>query len=84
MRKTLTNDPLMAFEIEGLRLTITSSDSNLIESWTTNVGPLTLQATPSLASPSVWTNVGTGSISGSRYSVTNPPAGGSLFYRLQK
>jgi len=50
----------------------------------TNLGHLTLQATPSLATPTVWTNVGTGSVSGSRYVVTNPPAGGSLFYRLQK
>jgi hypothetical protein len=78
------NNGLMAFTIGGPQLTITTVGSNLVESWTTNVGPLTLQATPSLASPSVWTNVGTGSVSGSRYSVTNPPAGGSLFYRLQK
>jgi len=78
------NNGLMAFTIGGPQLTITTAGSDLVESWTTNVGPLTLQATPSLASPSVWTNVGTGSLSGSRYVVTNPPAGGSLFYRLQK
>jgi hypothetical protein len=78
------NNGLMAFTIVGPQLTITMAGSYLVESWTTNVGPLTLQATPSLATPSVWTNVGTGSVSGSRYVVTNPPAGGSLFYRLQK
>jgi hypothetical protein len=78
------NNGLIAFTIGGPQLTIATVGSNLVESWTTNVGPLTLQATPSLASPSVWTNVGTGSVSGSRYVVTNPPAGGSLFYRLQK
>lgn len=78
------NNGLMAFTIEGPQLTITTSGSDLVESWTTNVGPLTLQATPSLTTPTVWTNVGTGSVSGSRYVITNPPAGGSLFYRLQK
>jgi hypothetical protein len=78
------NNGFMAFTIVGPQLSLTTSGSNLVESWTTNLGPFTLQATPSLASPSVWTNVGTGSVSGSRYVVTNPPAGGSLFYRLQQ
>jgi hypothetical protein len=78
------NNGLVAFTIGGPQLAITFLGSNLIESWTTNVGPLTLQATPSLTPPAVWTNVGTGTVSGSRYVMTNPPAGGSLFYRLQK
>jgi hypothetical protein len=78
------NNGLMAFAIEGPQLTIATSGSNLVESWTTNLGPLTLQATPALTTPTVWTNVGTGTVTGSRYQVTNPPAGGSLFYRLQK
>jgi hypothetical protein len=78
------NNGLMAFTISGPQLTIAPSGSNLVESWTTNLGPLTLQATPSLAPPTVWTNVGVGTVSGSRYTVTNPPAAGSLFYRLQK
>jgi hypothetical protein len=78
------NNGFMAFTIVGPQLSITTSGANLVESWTTNLGPLTLQATPSLAPPIIWTNVGTGSVSGSRYAVTNPPAGGSLFYRLQK
>jgi hypothetical protein len=78
------NNGLMAFTIAGPQLSITASGSDFVESWTTNLGPLILQATPSLTAPTVWTNVGTGSVSGSRYVVTNPPAGGSLFYRLQK
>jgi hypothetical protein len=78
------NNGLVAFTIIGPQLTITSSGSDLVESWTTNLGPLTLQATPSLISPVIWTNVGTGTITGSRYAVTNPPAAASLFYRLQK
>jgi hypothetical protein len=78
------NNGFMAFTIQGPQLSVFTSGPNLVESWTTNLGPFTLQATPSLASPTVWTNVGTGSVSGNRYLITNPPAGGSLFYRLQK
>jgi hypothetical protein len=78
------NNGFMAFTIVGPQLSLTASGANLVASWTTNLGPFTLQATPSLISPSVWTNVGTGSVSGSRYVVTNPPAGGTLFYRLQQ
>jgi hypothetical protein len=78
------NNGLMAFTIQGPQLSVIASGTALVESWTTNLGPLTLQATPSLTPPTVWTNVGTGTVSGSRYVITNPAAGASLYYRLQK
>src|SRR5262249_18416649 len=41
------NNGLMAFTIQGPQLSVTPSGTVLVESWTTNLGPLTLQATPS-------------------------------------
>jgi hypothetical protein len=64
-------------------LSITKSGSDVIISWSTNASGYTLEATPVLASPSTWTNVGAATIVGDQYVVTNAAAG-TLFYRLKK
>ena len=65
-------------------LHITLSAPNVVLSWSADVTGYTLKATPSLASPITWTNVGTGTLVGNQYFVTNSPSAASLFYRLQK
>ncbi|HSU56227.1 MAG TPA: immunoglobulin domain-containing protein [Candidatus Dormibacteraeota bacterium] len=77
------NNGLMAFSVLGPKLSITPSGNNVIISWTTNLGSLTLQSSPSLSSQA-WSTVGGASIVGNQYQVSTPAAGTSLFYRLSK
>ena len=63
------------------QLDIVLSGANAVISWPTSASGGTLKATPTLTSP-VWTNVGTGTIIGTNYFVTNSAAPSSLFYRL--
>jgi hypothetical protein len=80
------NNGVLAFEISPPRpaLNLTRSGANFLLAWPTNFTGFTLQATPSLTPPVNWTNVGSGSIVGGDYVVTNGAGGGALFYRLQK
>jgi len=52
-------------------------------SWPTNQTGFTLQANPSVAAPTNWTNVSTGTIVGDQYIVTNALDTAS-FFRLIK
>lgn len=65
-------------------LSILSAGTNVVLSWTTNVTGYTLQATPSLAAPITWTNVGPGTVLDSQYVLTNSASDAASFYRLQK
>lgn len=77
------NNGIVAFTINGppVALTIENIGTDVVISWPLVAGS-TLQATPSVSPPVTWTNVGSGSIVGGRYAVTNPATGKSLFYRL--
>jgi alpha-tubulin suppressor-like RCC1 family protein len=61
---------------------ITLSGANVVVSWPTNQGGFTLQATTSLAPPTVWSTVSAGVIVSNQYVVTNPISGPQMFYRL--
>jgi hypothetical protein len=74
------NNGIAAFAINGPRLNIVQAGSKVVLSWGL-FGSFTLQATPSLSPPVTWTNVGTGTIVGGQYVVTNATDGAS-FYRL--
>ena len=73
---TLTTAPVL--------LSISTSQTNAVLSWTNALAGYTLQATPSLA-PVAWTNVSPAPIviSGN-YTVTNAMTNRSTFYRLAK
>jgi hypothetical protein len=75
------NNGVAAFTINDPPLDIVPNGSSVIVSWPLFSG-FTLQATPSLGAPITWTNVGTGTVVGGRYTLTNPAPPGSLFYRL--
>ena len=65
------------------QLSIVASDSNVILTWPTNVAGLSLQSTPSLVTPVVWTPVfPTPTIVNGLNTVTNPMVIGQQFYRL--
>jgi uncharacterized repeat protein (TIGR03803 family) len=70
------------------QLTITSSGTNVILTWPTNVAGFdytgyTLQSTTNLASPVVWsTNSPAPVVIGDQNTVTNPIIGAQKFYRL--
>jgi hypothetical protein len=75
------NNGILAFNINGPRLSVTPSGTNLLISWGLFAG-YTLQATPSLSAPIIWTNVGPGTVVNGKNVVTNSPSGPALFYRL--
>ena len=64
-------------------LNIVRSDTTVLLSWPTNYSGFILQASPSVAVPITWTNVGPGTIAGGQYVVTNALDGAS-FFRLLK
>jgi subtilisin-like proprotein convertase family protein len=73
---TLTTAPVL--------LSITQQQTNAIVSWTNTATGYTLQSTAAL-SPAAWTNVNiVPSLVGGYYTVTNPMAVNSAFYRLTK
>jgi hypothetical protein len=78
-----SNNGLMALTLVP-RLTITPSGANVVLSWSSTTPGYTLKSTPSLNPPASWTSVGTGTLVGQQYFVTNSAATGTLFYRLQK
>jgi hypothetical protein len=78
-----SNNGLMALVLVP-RLTLTAALPNVVLSWPSSFSGYMLQATPSLTSPVNWTNVSSGVLNGSQYSVTNNAASGRLFYRLHK
>jgi len=64
-------------------LNIARSGATVLLSWPTNQTGFTLQANPSVAAPTNWTNVSTGTIVGDQYIVTNALDTAS-FFRLIK
>lgn len=64
-------------------LDISVVGSNVQISWTTNATGYTLYSSPAV-SPTTWSLVGTGTISGANYVVTSPVSAAPKFYRLQK
>jgi hypothetical protein len=59
------------------------SGGNMVLAWPVSTPGYTLQATPSLSPPITWTNVGTGTLVGLQYMVTNAISPAPSFYRLQ-
>jgi uncharacterized repeat protein (TIGR03803 family) len=71
--------------ISGPPLGITLSAPNVILTWPTNVVGFTLQSTPSLTAPAVWTPVYPAPVVvNGLNTVTNPMSGGQQFYRLSQ
>jgi len=67
------------------QLAITASGPNVVLTWPTNVAGLTLQSTPNLVSPVVWTPVSPGPVVvNGLNTVTNPMIGSQQFYRLSQ
>lgn len=75
------NNGILALSFEPT-LYQTTDGASVVLSWATNFAGFTLQAAPSLSPPVTWTNVSSGTLSGSFYVVTNE-IGGDLFYRLK-
>ena len=64
-------------------LTIIRSAANVILTWPTNATGFTLQSTPNLVSPAVWTIIVPGPVAvNGNNTVTNPISGTQQFYRL--
>ncbi len=78
-----SNNGLVAYRLEPV-LHITPQSSNVVLSWSSATPGYTLAAGPSLQTASTWTNVGTGTLIGNQYFVTNTVSTNSLFYRLKK
>ena len=78
-----SNNGLAAWTLVPV-LHITSAAPNVVLSWSSEVTGYTLKAAPSLLTPTTWTNVGTGTVIGNQYFVTNSAGAAALFYRLQK
>ncbi len=76
------NNGIAAFVIGGPRLNISPLGLNVLVSWGLFDG-FTLQATPSVTPPVVWTNVGPGTVLSGQYVRTNSSAG-MMYYRLKK
>jgi uncharacterized repeat protein (TIGR03803 family) len=67
------------------QLSISASGPNVTLIWPTNVAGLTLQSTPSLDPPAVWTPVSSGPVVvNGLNTVTNPMSGAQQFYRLSQ
>jgi hypothetical protein len=77
-----SNNGLVAFRLEPV-LSIMPSGGNMVLAWPVSTPGYTLQATPSLSPPITWTNVGTGTLVGLQYMVTNAISPAPSFYRLQ-
>lgn len=77
------NNGILAFSLSP-QLNLTPEGSNVILSWVTNFAGFNLQASPSISAPITWTNVGTGTIVGGNYVVTNATGNAQLFYRLAR
>ena len=60
-------------------LNIAQSGATVLLSWPTNYSDFLLQVSPSVAVPVTWTNVGTGTIVGGQYVVTNTLDSASYF-----
>jgi uncharacterized repeat protein (TIGR03803 family) len=68
-----------------IQLGITASGPNVVLTWPTNVAGLTLQSTPSLTAPAVWTPVSPAPVVvNGLNTVTNPMSGAQQFYRLSQ
>lgn len=78
-----SNNGMAAFRIEPV-LSITYSGGNVIVAWSASTPGYTLKSTSSLLPPVTWNTVGTGTLVGQQYFVTNTTPTGTLFYRLQK
>jgi hypothetical protein len=78
-----SNNGLTAWRLVPV-LHTTPEAPDLVLSWSAETPGYTLMASPSLSSPTTWTNVSIGTLVGNQYFVTNPLSVGSLFYRLQK
>jgi hypothetical protein len=81
------NNGIAAFEIiapvaPSPSLSIAPSAADVLLSWPSNYIGFTLQASPSVAPPVLWTNVSTGTVVNDRYVVTNSASAATLFYRL--
>jgi hypothetical protein len=67
------------------KLTLTSSGSNMVISWPTNVAGFTLLSATNVSSTAVWsTVVPSPLVSGNQYVATNGVSGAAKFYRLKK
>lgn len=60
------------------QLTLTTSGTNVVLTWPTNVSGYTLQSSTNLISTAVWSN------QSGHYVVTNPITGSQMFYRLSQ
>jgi hypothetical protein len=83
----ISNGWSLAISAIPLVLNIEQSDTNAVLSWTNLASGFTLQTTPavSLTGPSTWTNaVPAPVVVSGRFTVTNPIAGATRFYRLSK
>jgi hypothetical protein len=82
------NNGIVAFNLvppPTPQLSIVSSGASAVITWPTNFTGYTLESTPALvAGSNVWTAVGTGTLVGTQYAVTNSASGTSKFYRLRK
>jgi hypothetical protein len=78
-----SNNGMVAWTLVPV-LHIGPGPSGLVLSWSGETPGYTLTASPSLATPTTWTNVSTGTLIGSQYFVTNAANAAALFYRLQK
>jgi len=78
------NNGIVAFTIQGPKLTVARSGSDVVLCWTTNVTGLILEAAPSLEPPQTWTNAGSGTVVGDRRWLTNSTGAASLYYRLRR
>jgi hypothetical protein len=66
-------------------LTLRSSSNAMTLSWPTNAVRFTLQSTPNLTAPVTWLNVtNPPAVLGGLFTVTNPMARPSQFFRLRK
>jgi hypothetical protein len=64
------------------KLNISLSGSSVTLSWPSSFSGFTLQGSP-LVAPTNWTDIGTGTLSGGSYTVTEGVGGTSKFYRLR-
>ncbi len=78
-----SNNGLVAFRLVPV-LHITTDSVNVILSWSAETPGYTLMAGNSLQTRNTWTSLGTGTLVGNQYFVTNALASGNLFYQLKK
>jgi subtilisin-like proprotein convertase family protein len=80
----ISNGWSLAISAEPVLLSIALDQTNVVLSWTNAITGFTLQTTPSLQPPVMWTNALPlpATVSG-RYTVTNPIIGSGQIYRLK-